>query len=66
MTVTLDAFSGQTIYLDTILPYALLRGVDPAAKAFFDRVAHTVILPVAVRQASRQVSPARRALSRWL
>ncbi len=39
MTTSLNAFSGQRIYLDTMLPYALLRGVDLAAKAFFDRVA---------------------------
>jgi predicted nucleic acid-binding protein len=38
MTTPLNTFSGSTIYLDTMLPYALLRGIDPAAKSFFERV----------------------------
>jgi predicted nucleic acid-binding protein len=38
MTVSLYTFSGNAIYLDTMLPYALLRGIDPAAKTFFERI----------------------------
>lgn len=38
MTAPLNTFSGNTIYLDTMLPYALLRGIDPAAKVFFERM----------------------------
>ena len=32
MTAPLAAFTGSVIYLDTMLPYMLLRGVDPAVK----------------------------------
>ena len=38
MTAPLDAFSGSVIYLDTMLPYMLLRGADPAVKHFFKRM----------------------------
>ncbi|MBI3943686.1 MAG: hypothetical protein HY326_11790 [Chloroflexi bacterium] len=38
MTAPLSGFSGSTIYLDTMLPYAFLRGIDPGVKAFFDRL----------------------------
>jgi predicted nucleic acid-binding protein len=38
MNQTLDRFTGAAVYLDTMLPYALLRGVEPAAKAFFERI----------------------------
>ena len=38
MTAPLDAFTGSVIYLDTMLPYMLLRGVDPAVKHFFKRI----------------------------
>jgi predicted nucleic acid-binding protein len=38
MTAPLDAFTGSVIYLDTMLPYMLLRGVDPAVKHFFKRM----------------------------
>ncbi len=44
MTAPLNTFSGNTIYLDTMLPYALLRGIDPAAKAFFERIGHGELL----------------------
>lgn len=33
-----NAFAGDAIYLDTMLPYALLRGMDPAVKPFFARL----------------------------
>ena len=39
MTAPLNTFNGTLIYLDTMLPYALLRGIDPAAKTFFERIA---------------------------
>jgi len=38
MSLTLDCFTGAAVYLDTMLPYALLRGVEPAAKALFERI----------------------------
>ena len=38
MTAPLDAFTGSVIYLDTMLPYMLLRGADPAVKHFFKRM----------------------------
>ena len=38
MTAPLGAFTGSVIYLDTMLPYMLLRGVDPAVKHFFKRI----------------------------
>jgi predicted nucleic acid-binding protein len=38
MSLTLDRFTGAAVYLDTMLPYALLRGVEPAAKALFERI----------------------------
>ena len=38
MSLTLSRFTGRTICLDTMLPYALLRGVDPAAEGFFARI----------------------------
>jgi len=38
MTTPLNAFTGSIIYLDTMLPYMLLRGVDPAIKPFFARI----------------------------
>ncbi|MFQ5616062.1 MAG: type II toxin-antitoxin system VapC family toxin [Anaerolineales bacterium] len=39
MTQPLRTFTGETIYLDTMVPYALLRGIDPAVEAFFERLA---------------------------
>ncbi len=39
MTAPLNTFNGSAIYLDTMLPYALLRGMDPLAKNFFERIA---------------------------
>ena len=38
MTMPLSAFAGNAIYLDTMLPYMLLRGVDLAVKHFFERI----------------------------
>ena len=38
MTAPLAVFTGSVIYLDTMLPYMLLRGVDPAVKHFFKRM----------------------------
>jgi predicted nucleic acid-binding protein len=31
-------FSGNAVYLDTMIPYALLRGIDPEAKFVFERI----------------------------
>ncbi len=31
-------FSGDFVYLDTMIPYALLRGINPEAKSVFDRI----------------------------
>ncbi len=44
MTAPLSSFAGKAIYLDTMLPYALLRGIDPAAKLFFDRIGQGALL----------------------
>lgn len=38
MSALLSTFDEQVIYLDTMLPYALLRGIDPAVKSFFARI----------------------------
>ena len=39
MTQSVAAFNGQTLYLDTMIPYALLRNIDPqAAKNLFQRL----------------------------
>ncbi len=38
MTVPLIDFTGPVIYIDTMVPYALLRSVSPAAEAFFERL----------------------------
>jgi predicted nucleic acid-binding protein len=38
MSALLDAYAGKTIYLDTMLPYDLLRGIDPVVKPFFQRI----------------------------
>jgi predicted nucleic acid-binding protein len=34
----LTDFTGDTLYLDTMIPYALLRGIDPAAQRLFARI----------------------------
>lgn len=44
MTTPLSAFGGNVIYFDTMLPYALLRSIDPAVKLFFDRIERGVLL----------------------
>jgi predicted nucleic acid-binding protein len=38
MSTNIRKFLGQTLYLDTMIPYALLRGIEPEAKALFDRI----------------------------
>lgn len=38
MTLPLREFRENTIYLDTMLPYALLRGIDEEVKLFFERI----------------------------
>jgi len=35
---SLAQFTGASLYLDTMIPYALLRGLDPAAQALFTRI----------------------------
>jgi predicted nucleic acid-binding protein len=35
MSELLTSFTGSTLYLDTMIPYALLRGLDPAARDLF-------------------------------
>lgn len=34
----LAEFRGSVVYLDTMVPYALLRGIEPAAQGLFDRI----------------------------
>ena len=38
MSQILTQFSGRAVYLDTMIPYALLRGIEPAAKVLFERI----------------------------
>ena len=38
MSTSLASFAGTRIYLDTMIPYALLRGIDPAARTLFARI----------------------------
>lgn len=38
MSQLLTQFSGSAVYLDTMIPYALLRGIDSEAKALFQRI----------------------------
>jgi predicted nucleic acid-binding protein len=38
MSDPLSAFTGTALYLDTMIPYALLRGIDPAAQVLFTRI----------------------------
>jgi predicted nucleic acid-binding protein len=38
MSRPLTDFSGDALYLDTMIPYALLRGIDPAAQTLFTRI----------------------------
>jgi predicted nucleic acid-binding protein len=38
MSVPLIDFTGPAIYIDTMVPYALLRSVNPTAEAFFERL----------------------------
>ena len=44
MTAPLSTFGANAIYLDTMLPYALLRGIDPGAKTFFERIGRGELL----------------------
>jgi predicted nucleic acid-binding protein len=38
MSKPLSCFTGHSLYLDTMIPYALLRGIDPEAGLLFDRI----------------------------
>jgi predicted nucleic acid-binding protein len=38
MSKPLAEFSGTTLYLDTMIPYALLRNIEPAATELFGRI----------------------------
>lgn len=38
MSKPLAAFAGTALYLDTMIPYALLRGIDPVARVLFERI----------------------------
>ena len=38
MSQPLTAFTGTALYLDTMIPYALLRGIDPAVRTLFARI----------------------------
>jgi predicted nucleic acid-binding protein len=38
MSKLLESFAGDRLYLDTMIPYALLRGIDPAAQTLFARI----------------------------
>jgi hypothetical protein len=39
MSQTISAFSGQSLYLDTMIPYALLRNIEgTAVKSLFHRL----------------------------
>jgi predicted nucleic acid-binding protein len=38
MSKLLTSFTGTTLYLDTMIPYALLRGLDHAARDLFARI----------------------------
>lgn len=38
MSKPLTTFAGDVLYLDTMIPYALLRGLDPAARILFTRI----------------------------
>jgi predicted nucleic acid-binding protein len=50
MSQPLTDFIGSDLYLDTMIPYALLRGIDPAARTLFAQIeagelkAHTSVL----------------------
>ena len=38
MSMALAEFEGTTLYLDTMVPYALLRKIEPAATELFERI----------------------------
>jgi predicted nucleic acid-binding protein len=38
MNSSIADFTGHTLYLDTMIPYALLRGIEPEAKQLFERI----------------------------
>jgi len=38
MSEQLASFTGATLYLDTMIPYALLRGLEPGARDLFARI----------------------------
>lgn len=44
MSKPVAGFAGDALYLDTTVPYALLRGIEPAARELFARIqAHEFI-----------------------
>ncbi|MBI5300523.1 MAG: type II toxin-antitoxin system VapC family toxin [Chloroflexi bacterium] len=44
MAYPLKTFTEDAIYLDTMLPYMLVRGIDPAVKVFFEKIEHGVLI----------------------
>jgi len=38
MSTSLTEFQGTMLYLDTMVPYALLRNIEPAATVLFERI----------------------------
>lgn len=38
MNATMEEFSGDTLYLDTMIPYALLRGIESETETLFGRI----------------------------
>ncbi len=38
MSKPVNLFTGHALYLDTMIPYALLRGIEPEARLLFDRI----------------------------
>ncbi len=44
MSQPLAYFSGNSLYLDTMIPYALLRGIDPIVQNLFTRIQRGEIL----------------------
>ncbi|MBN1316477.1 MAG: type II toxin-antitoxin system VapC family toxin [Anaerolineales bacterium] len=38
MSKPVSEFTGEALYVDTMIPYVLLRAIEPSAKHFFDRI----------------------------
>lgn len=38
VSTPLTRFTGTTLYLDTMIPYALLRDIEPAVTGLFERI----------------------------